>query len=175
MPHVCSNIRRPHRRERLESDIPPETREEREQRLEFERKLWKRTQREDKDSWETKASHCDEEFRQKGRVEGVGVTLVKVGELQDKDGEGVLEEASRKEQKVGFEEAAGGCKEVRQGDSTPSLSPETIDSSDKEGKERNVDENWMEEDIRKEVEKSEPDSRELCGVSLGCVTSPRSH
>ena len=34
------------------------------------------------------------------------------------------------------------------------------------GKERNGDENWMEEDIRKEVEKSEPDSRELCGVSL---------
>ena len=95
--------RRPHRRERLESDIPPETREEREQRLEFERKLRKRAQREEDEVFgETKESHRDGEFRKKGREERAA--LVKAGELQ-------VEEGSWKEK---FDEVdENGCKEVR--------------------------------------------------------------
>merc|ERR1719341_1486438 len=67
-PRAYRKHSRPHRRERLESDIPPETREEREQRLEFERKLRKRSQREEDEVFgETKESHRDEEFCKRGR------------------------------------------------------------------------------------------------------------
>ena len=168
---LCSSSR-PHRRERFESDIPPETREEREQRLEFERKLRKRAQREeDKVSWETNVNHCDEEFCKKGQEEIVGATSMQVGELQHKDSEGVLENGStggrKYQEKVDLDEAADGCKEVLQSDSTPSLSPETTDSIDKEGKEGNGDKNWTEEDFKKGVEKSETGSKELYSVSLG--------
>merc|ERR1712192_62064 len=58
-----------------------------------------------------------------------------------------------------------GDKEVHQGDSTPSLSPESNKSSDKEGKERNDDENLVEDDLRN-VQREElaiqATSRELC-------------
>ena len=46
-----------------------------------------------------------------------------------------------------------GSKEVHQGDSTPSLSPETIDNCDKEGKESNGEENSVEDDLRKDIVK----------------------
>merc|ERR1719341_614285 len=136
-PRAYRKHSRPHRRERLESDIPPETREEREQRLEFERKLRKRAQREEDEVFgETKESHRDEEFRKKGREDRAA--LVKAGELQMKGGEAVVEEGSWKEREKFDQEDENGCKEVHQGDSTPSLSPETMDDCDKEGKERSL-------------------------------------
>ena len=162
--HDFCSSRPSYRRERLESDIPPETREEREQRLEFERKLRKRAQREEgKVLWKTKESHRDKEFRK--RSEGaVGVTLVEGGELQEKGGE--VDEGNWKKQEK-FDEEAGGCKEVHQGDSTPSLSPETNDNSDGEVNERNVEEDSKEDDVRKDIVQKgklveETASGELC-------------
>ena len=94
-----------------------------------------------------KESHCGEQIRKRGREEGVG----KAGELQEVGGEGVVDEGSWKEQGK-FDEEADRCKEVRQADSTPSLSPETIDNSDKEGQERDGDEDSEEEDgLRKDI------------------------
>merc|ERR1719233_2828740 len=60
--------------------------------------------------------------------------------------------------------------EVHQGDSTPSLSPESINSNDKEGKERNCGGNFMEDELEKDVVKEvlneevarQTTSRELC-------------
>ena len=159
--HDYCSSRPSFRRERLENDIPPETRE---QRLEFEGKLRRRAQREEgKVLWKTKESHRDKEFRK--RSEGaVGVTLVKGGELQEKGGE--VDEGNWKKQEK-FDEEAGGCKEVHQGDSTPSLSPETIDNSDGEVNERNVEKDSKEDDVRKDIVKKgelveETASGELC-------------
>ena len=163
--HDFCSSRPSYRRERLESDIPPETREEREQRLEFERKLRKRAQREEgKVFWGTKESHRDEEFRKRRREGAVGVTLVKGGELQEKGGE--VDEGNWKKQEK-FDEEAGGCKEVHQGDSTPSLSPETNDNCDGEVNERNVEEDSKEDDVRKDIVQKgklveETASGELC-------------
>merc|ERR1719341_2990508 len=164
-PRAYRKHSRPHRRERLESDIPPETREEREQRLEFERKLRKRSQREEDEVFgETKESHRDGEFCKRGREEWAA--LVKAGELQMKGGEAVVEEGSWKEREKFDQEDENGCKEVHQGDSTPSLSPETMDNCDKEGNERNGDEDSMEDDLSKDIveesPKGETASRELC-------------
>merc|ERR1711971_123131 len=67
-------------------------------------------------------------------------------------------------------EGEGEDKQVHQGDSTPSLSPESNKSSDKEGKERNDDENLVEDDLGKDIIKEvqreelaiQTTSRELC-------------
>ena len=76
------------------------------------------------------------------------MALVKAGELQVIGGGAVVEEGSSKEQEKFDEADEHGSKDAHQGDSTPSLSPETIDNCDEEGKERNGDEDSIDKIIK---------------------------
>merc|ERR1719219_3193457 len=186
-PRAYRKHSRPHRRERLESDIPPETREERERRLEFERNLRRRDRREESEvSWESRVSQCKEEYIKKGKGDRACRSFVNSDELQDNGGDVMHQGGGRNDKsgkvddkeagkvvdeeggKVAKTKTVGG--EVYQGDSTPSLSPESINTREKEGQERSEnakDEEAMSKDNVKELQKElsltgKPASLDLC-------------
>merc|ERR1719447_914924 len=121
---------RSYRRERLERDIPPESKEEMEQRLEFERNLRRREE-------QRKASGNSRKFK------GEGDSRDREGSVESNETmkRETVEETDRWEEEKPARGKTGDDEDkVRVGDSTPTLSPETSESRDEEGKDEFHDE-----------------------------------